>query len=40
MLAATRRILRAHPDMLLQETLGLAGVCVVILAALYLPILA
>jgi hypothetical protein len=40
MLAATRRVLRAHPDTLLQETLGLVGVCIVILAALFLPVLA
>ncbi len=40
MLASTRYILRAHPDALLREALGLAGVCVAIVAALYLPILA
>lgn len=40
MLQEARRMMVAHPACLAREALGLAGVCVVILAALYLPILA
>jgi hypothetical protein len=34
------RLLTAHPDKLVREALGLAALCVAILAALFLPTLA
>lgn len=36
----TLRLLTSHPADLAREALGLAGICVVILAAFYLPVLA
>ena len=35
-----QRILQADPEILLRDALALAGLCVAILAALFLPVLA
>ena len=40
MIAAARCILNADPDQLARESLGLAALCVAILAGLFLPIFA
>ena len=40
MLDATRRMLNADPDRLAREAVGLAALCVAILAALFLPAVA
>lgn len=37
---AARRILQADPEILLGDSLALAGLCVAILAGLFLPVLA
>lgn len=37
MLDAARRMLRADPEVLLRDSLGLAALCVTILAGLFLP---
>lgn len=37
---AARRMLRADPEVLLRDGLGLAALCVTILAGLFLPVLA
>jgi hypothetical protein len=40
MLDDARRMLRDHADILVREACGLAGLCVAIIAALLLPVLA
>ena len=40
MLQQARRMLAADPAALVREALGLIGLCVAVLAALFLPILA
>jgi hypothetical protein len=37
MLDAARRMLRADPEILLRDSLGLAALCVTILAGFFLP---
>jgi hypothetical protein len=40
MLNEVRRVLTAHPATVVREACGLAGLCVAIVAALFLPVLA
>ncbi len=40
MIETARRMLDADPDVLAREAVGLAALCVAILAALFLPVLA
>jgi len=40
MIDTARRVFLAHPETLAGEALGLLGLCVAIVAALYLPVLA
>jgi len=40
MIDTARRVFLAHPETLAAEALGLLGLCVAIVAALYLPVLA